>query len=126
MRDVVRSRFELFSDIPNDQVLHWDETTGAVGVFRSPAGYANGHTVDLQGRLVSCEQGHRRITRTSARDRLEPHLRRAQTQRPVRHGVELGVLLARHLRRAPPTGTGDGSRFGPPGLTRFSRRRQPR
>ncbi len=57
-------RYLLFSDIPNDQVLRWDETTGAVGVFRSPAGYANGHTLDRQGRLVSCEQGHRRITRT--------------------------------------------------------------
>ena len=34
-------------------MLRWDETTGAVGVFRSPAGYTNGHTVDLEGRLVS-------------------------------------------------------------------------
>jgi gluconolactonase len=54
----------LFSDIPNDRVLRLDETTGAVGVFRHPAGYANGHTIDRQGRLVSCEQGDRRITRT--------------------------------------------------------------
>jgi len=57
-------RYLLFSDIPNDQILRWDETTGAVGVFRHPAGYANGHTIDRQGRLVSCEQGGRRITRT--------------------------------------------------------------
>ena len=57
-------RYLLFSDIPNDQILRWDETTGAVGVFRHPAGYANGHTIDRQGRLVSCEQGDRRITRT--------------------------------------------------------------
>jgi gluconolactonase len=57
-------RYLLFSDIPNDRILRWDETTGAVGVFRHPAGYANGHTIDRQGRLVSCEQGDRRITRT--------------------------------------------------------------
>src|SRR5438552_4530764 len=57
-------RFLVFSDIPNDRILRWDETTGAVGVFRQPAGYANGHTVDRQGRLVSCEQGPRRVTRT--------------------------------------------------------------
>lgn len=54
----------LFSDIPNDRMLRWDETTGAVGVFREPANYTNGHTVDRAGRLVSCEQGTRRITRT--------------------------------------------------------------
>ncbi|WP_410651607.1 SMP-30/gluconolactonase/LRE family protein [Amycolatopsis sp. cmx-4-54] len=57
-------RYLVFSDIPNDRVLRWDETTGAVGVFREPAGFHNGHTVDRQGRLVSCEQGGRRVTRT--------------------------------------------------------------
>lgn len=54
----------VFSDIPNDRMLRWDETTGAVGVFREPAGYANGHTVDRRGRLISCEHGNRRVTRT--------------------------------------------------------------
>ncbi len=57
-------RYLVFSDIPNDQILRWDETTGTVGVFRHPAGYANGHTVDRQGRLVSCEHGTRSVTRT--------------------------------------------------------------
>jgi len=57
-------RYLTFSDIPNDRMLRWDETTGAVGVFREPANYTNGHTVDRAGRLVSCEQGTRRITRT--------------------------------------------------------------
>jgi gluconolactonase len=57
-------RYLLFSDIPNDRVLRWDETTGAVGVLRQPARYANGHTVDRLGRLISCEQGPRRVTRT--------------------------------------------------------------
>ncbi|MGC4108224.1 MAG: SMP-30/gluconolactonase/LRE family protein [Thermomicrobiales bacterium] len=54
----------VWSDIPNDRILRWDETTGQVGVFRHPAGYTNGHTVDPQGRLVSCEHGNRRVTRT--------------------------------------------------------------
>lgn len=54
----------VWSDIPNDRMLRWDETTGTVGVFRQPAGYSNGNTVDRQGRLVTCEHGHRRVTRT--------------------------------------------------------------
>jgi gluconolactonase len=57
-------RYLVFSDIPNDRMLRYDETTEAVGVFRAPSQYANGHTVDRQGRLISCEQGCRRITRT--------------------------------------------------------------
>jgi gluconolactonase len=54
----------VWSDIPNDRMLRYDEATGNVGVYRSPAGYTNGHTVDGQGRLVSCEHGNRRVTRT--------------------------------------------------------------
>ncbi|MCD0446854.1 SMP-30/gluconolactonase/LRE family protein [Glycomyces sp. A-F 0318] len=61
---VPSGRYLLFSDIPNDRVMRWDETDGSVSVFRSPANYANGHTLDRQGRLVSCEQGGRRVTRT--------------------------------------------------------------
>lgn len=57
-------RYLVWSDIPNDRMLRWDETTGAVGVFRQPAGYANGNTMDRLGRMVSCEHGGRRITRT--------------------------------------------------------------
>lgn len=57
-------RYLLWSDIPGDRIMRWDETTGAVGVFRLPAGYTNGHTVDREGRLVSCEHGPRRVTRT--------------------------------------------------------------
>src|SRR3954463_14859171 len=57
-------RYLVWSDIPNDRMLRWDEPTGNVGVFRSPSGYVNGNTVDRQGRLVSCEQGGRRVTRT--------------------------------------------------------------
>jgi gluconolactonase len=57
-------RYLVWSDIPNDRILRWDEPTGTVGVFRSPAGYTNGHTVDPQGRLVSCSQGERQVERT--------------------------------------------------------------
>ncbi len=56
----------MFSDIPNDRLLRWDETTGVVGVFLRPSGYANGHSVDRRGRLLSCEHGNRRVTRTEA------------------------------------------------------------
>jgi len=54
----------VWSDIPNDRILRYDEAADSVGVFRQPAGYTNGHTVDGQGRLVSCEHGARRVTRT--------------------------------------------------------------
>jgi gluconolactonase len=57
-------RYLVWSDIPNDRMLRWDETTAAVGVFRQPAGYSNGNTIDRLGRMVSCEQGGRRVTRT--------------------------------------------------------------
>lgn len=54
----------VWSDIPNDRMLRWDETTGAVGTFRQPARHSNGNTVDREGRLVTCEHGGRRVTRT--------------------------------------------------------------
>ena len=57
-------RYLVWSDIPNDRILRWDECDGRVSEFRSPAGYTNGHTVDRQGRLVSCEHLERRVTRT--------------------------------------------------------------
>ncbi|NRQ32741.1 SMP-30/gluconolactonase/LRE family protein [Nonomuraea sp. NN258] len=57
-------RFLVWSDIPNERMLRWDEMTGAVGPFRVPSGYVNGNTLDREGRLISCEQGNRRVTRT--------------------------------------------------------------
>jgi gluconolactonase len=57
-------KYLVFSDIPNDRLLKWDETSNAVSVFRSPANFANGHTRDRNGRLVTCEQGTRRVVRT--------------------------------------------------------------
>ena len=54
----------LWSDIPNNRIMRYDEETGAVSVFRKPASYANGNTRDRQGRLVTCEHDTRRVTRT--------------------------------------------------------------
>ena len=51
-------------DIPNDRMLRWDEATGRTGVFRHPAGYSNGNTLDAEGRVVTCEHGNRRVSRT--------------------------------------------------------------
>jgi gluconolactonase len=57
-------RFLLWSDIPNDRILRWEEETSAVSTFRRPADFANGNARDRQGRLVTCEHGGRRVTRT--------------------------------------------------------------
>jgi hypothetical protein len=51
------------SDIPNDRILRWSER-GGVSVFRHPAGFANGHARDREGRLLGCSHRDRCITRT--------------------------------------------------------------
>lgn len=65
-------RYLLWSDIPNDRMLRFDECDGRVSVFRQPCNYANGHTVDREGRLVSCEHGGRRVSRTEHDGRITP------------------------------------------------------
>jgi gluconolactonase len=57
-------RYLLWSDIPNNRIMRWDEESGRVSVYRKPSNFANGHTRDRQGRLVSCEHDTRRVTRT--------------------------------------------------------------
>jgi len=57
-------RYLLWSDIPNNRIMRWDEETGAAGIFRKPSNNANGNTRDRQGRLVTCEHDARRVTRT--------------------------------------------------------------
>jgi gluconolactonase len=54
----------LWSDIPNNRIMRWDEETGACTVFRKPSSHANGSTRDRQGRLVTCEHQGRRVVRT--------------------------------------------------------------
>jgi gluconolactonase len=57
-------RYLLFSDIPNNRILRWDETSGVLSDFRKPSNHANGLARDRQGRLLTCEHGTRRVTRT--------------------------------------------------------------
>src|SRR5215510_128947 len=64
------ARCLLWSDIPNNRIMRWDEETGRVSVFRKPSNHANGNTRDRQGRLITCEHSGRRITRTDARRRI--------------------------------------------------------
>jgi gluconolactonase len=58
------ARCLLWSDIPNNRIMRFDEETGGVTVFRKPSDFANGNTRDREGRLVTCEHGGRRVTRT--------------------------------------------------------------
>src|SRR6478735_1029557 len=55
-------QFLLWSDIPNNRILRWTE--GQVSIFRADSHFANGNTRDRQGRLVTCEHGLRRVSRT--------------------------------------------------------------
>lgn len=69
-----KGRYLLFSDIPANAVYIWKEGKGT-SLFLKPSGYSgkalfkgrepgsNGLTFDLDGRLVLCEHGDRRITR---------------------------------------------------------------
>jgi gluconolactonase len=58
------ARYLLWSDIPNNRILRWDDADGRISEFRKPSNHANGHTRDRQGRLLSCEHLTRRVTRT--------------------------------------------------------------
>ena len=57
-------RYLLWSDIPNNRIMKWDEETGAVSIFRKPSNNANGNTRDRLGHLITCEHDTRRVTRT--------------------------------------------------------------
>jgi gluconolactonase len=57
-------RYLVWSDVPNDRVLRFDETDDSVSVFRQPSGHSNGHTMDREGRLISCEHQTRCLSRT--------------------------------------------------------------
>lgn len=53
----------LFSDIPNNRIMRWNAKSGTT-TYRAPSNYANGQTRDREGRLITCEHGGRRVTRT--------------------------------------------------------------
>src|SRR4030095_9891733 len=64
------ARCLLWSDIPNNRIMRWDEETGDVTVFRKPSNYANGNTRDRQGRLVTCQRDRRLRTVQRSRGSL--------------------------------------------------------
>ena len=53
----------LFSDIPNQRMLRLTGD-GQLSTFRQPSNFSNGNTLDREGRLITCEHGTRRVTRT--------------------------------------------------------------
>ena len=75
------ARCLVWSDIPNNRMLRWDEESGAVGVYRKPSGHANGGTRDRQGRLLSCEHGARRVSRTEHDGRVVAMVERFEGKR---------------------------------------------
>ena len=82
---VADGNYLLFSDIPNDRIMRFvpdhSGLQGSTGVFRQPANNANGHTRDMEGRLVSCEHGARRVTRTELDGRISVLADRYQAKR---------------------------------------------
>ena len=60
----------IWSDVPGDRMLRYDEATGATTVFRAPSNNANGNTRDREGRLVTCEHLTRRVTRAEHDGRI--------------------------------------------------------
>jgi gluconolactonase len=60
--------FLVWSDIPKNRMLRWSEA--GVSVFRQPSNFANGNTRDNEGRLVTCEHGTRRVSRTERDGRI--------------------------------------------------------
>ena len=64
------ARCLLWSDVPGNCMWRWDEESGAASVWRKPSGFANGNTRDRQGRLLTCEHGGRRVSRTEPDGRV--------------------------------------------------------
>jgi gluconolactonase len=56
-------RYVVFSDIPNNRQMRWDEVTGKVSLLRTPSNFSNGNTFDWQGRQISCEHQTARVVR---------------------------------------------------------------
>src|SRR5262245_39500713 len=58
------ARCVLWSDIPNNRIMRWDETTGRTSIYRRPSNNANGNHRDRECRPEHREQDHRRVKRT--------------------------------------------------------------
>ncbi|WP_184825924.1 SMP-30/gluconolactonase/LRE family protein [Jiangella mangrovi] len=52
-----------WSDIPNDRILEWDAATGETTVYGTGVEYTNGRVLDLDGHVVQCSHGRRRVER---------------------------------------------------------------
>jgi len=73
-------RYVLWSDIPNNRIMRWDEETGVTSVFRKPSNFANGNTRDRQGRGSSAASTGRdacRARSTTGPSRPSPSAMRA-------------------------------------------------
>ena len=75
------TRCLLWSDVPGNCMWRWDEETGAVSVFRKPSGFANGNTRDRHGRLLTCEHGGRRVSRTELDGRVTTLIDRHESKK---------------------------------------------
>lgn len=75
------SRSLVWSDVPGNRMYRWDEETGTTSVFRGPSGHANGNTRDRRGRLLTCEHGGRRVSRTEYDGRVITLLDRFEGKR---------------------------------------------
>ena len=68
-------RYLLWSDIPNNRIMRWDEITDTFTVYRQNSNFSNGMCRDRRGRLLVCEGSTttsegRRITRTEPNGRI--------------------------------------------------------
>lgn len=61
----VQGEFLVFwSDIPNNRLVAYTPKKGFFE-YQKPSHFANGHTIDLEGRIINCEHGRRCISRTT-------------------------------------------------------------
>ena len=95
-------RYLLWSDIPNNRVLRWDEESGNVTVYRKPSNNTNGHTRDRQGRLVGCEHGGRRVVRVKGAGNAQAKAFERFLDAQSHFGSERGLAVKKvRKRRAP-------------------------
>jgi gluconolactonase len=60
-----------FSDIPANRIYQWTPD-GELTTWREPSGHSNGLTLDLDGNLIVCEHGNRRVSQIDLAGNLVP------------------------------------------------------